>query len=362
MIFTLDGRGNVLLPFIFDTLELKDEECTSMIQELLLVLQEKLLRKGIEYSKLKSALIPVHKGKTETAFIFDCSIIKDAWYGNMVFEHLLPALNKDSTYSILEGDIFADGIPLGVCKEIIFEGLVQVHPSTFQHPSQYYVVYINNLSAQQQDTIIEALQNLQCFTGYVDMTFSSRLKTLLAYCLTCVGIKYQNIMLLPHEDDREDSEDINNCGYPFENYGFTAKSINEIYFSLFLSYKIEATFADPEDLKYSMNAICSSMPLTPVFKLPIFIPDEKIAYLKENKTGIMEKLGLEECSTEKLTKLISDHITRGYFYNLEYLETYNVPKFNLSLELKTVEGKMRKVLVSLKYSMSDKRMEFITMY
>ena len=150
--------------------------------------------------------------------------------------------------------------------------------------------------------------------------------------------------------------------YPFENYGFTIKSINEVYFSLFLSYKIEATFADPEDLKYSLNAICFPMPVEPVFKLPIFVSEAKVKYLRENKRGIMEKLGLEECSVEELSKLIRDRIKKGYFYNLEYLETYNVPKFNISLELKTVENRMRKVVVSLKYSLDNTQLEFITMY
>lgn len=362
MIFTLDGRRNVLLPLIFETLELNDEKCTDIIQDMLLGVQDKLLLKGIEYTKLKSALIPVHKDKRETAFVFDTSIIEDSWYGNVVFKHLLPVLNKDSTYSILEGDIIAEDIPLSICKEIIFKDLVQVHPSVFQHPSQYYVIYINNLSSQQQDMITKAFQSVKYFVGYVDMTFSSHLKTLLAYCLTCVGIKYQNIMILPHEDDREDTENINNRGYPFEDYGFTIKSINEIYFSLFLSYKIEAAFTDPEDLKYSLNAICFPMPVEPVFKLPVFISEAKVKYLRENKRGIMEKLGLEECSVEELSKLIRDRIKKGYFYNLEYLETYNVPKFNLSLELKTVENRMRKVVVSLKYSSDNTQLEFITMY
>ena len=338
MIFTLDGRGNVLLPLIFETLELNDAKCTEIIQDMLLGVQDRLLLKGIEYSKLKSALIPVHKDKRETAFVFDTSIIEDSWYGNIIFKHLLPVLNKDSTYSILEGDIIADGIPLSICKDI------------------------NNLSLQQQDMIIKAFQSVKYFIGYVDMTFSSHLKTLLAYCLTCVGIKYKNIMILPHEDDREDTENINNCGYPFENYGFTIKSINEVYFSLFLSYKIEAAFADPEDLKYSLNAICFPMPVEPVFKLPIFVSEAKVKYLRENKRGIMEKLGLEECSVEELSKLIRDRIKKGYFYNLEYLETYNVPKFNVSLELKTVENRMRKVVVSLKYSLDNTQLEFITMY
>ena len=360
MIFTLDGRNNVLLPLLLDTLDLSNQECAEIVDGMLSELKEKLLAKNIEYANLKSALIPVHKDRKETAFIFDSSLIEDAWYGNVVFHHLLPGLNKESTYSILEGDIIAERIPLNVSKEIIFEKLVQFNFTNFQHPSQYYVVYINNLTESQQNNIIEALRNQAFFVGYVDMTFSSRLKTLLAYSLTYRGIKHRDIIILPHEEDREDEENINNCGYPFEDYGFSVKSISEMYYTLFLSYKIEAAFADPMDLSYSINAIYSN--IKSVFKLPVFVSGEKLLYLKEKKTAIMEKLGLMEFSTEELSDLIKERIKKGYFYNLEYLEAYHVPKFNLSLELKTSEGNLRKVLVALKYSTEQKRLELVTMY
>lgn len=224
----------------------------------------------------------MHKGKKEVAFIFDSSLIKDDWYGYVVFQHLLQGLNKESTYSILDGDIIADKLPLQVSKEIIFENLVQFNPTKFQHPSQYYAVYINNLTESQQNSIIGVLQSQVFFVGYVDMTFSSRLKTLLAYSLTPRGIKHKDIIILPHEDDCKDGENINNCGYPFEDYGLSVKSVGEMYYTLFLSYKIEAQFSDPKDLSYSINAIYSNV--TSVFKLPVYVSNEKLSYLKEKNS------------------------------------------------------------------------------
>lgn len=360
MIFTLDGRGNVLLPLLFDTLSLIDDGCTDLIQDMCSALEDKLRRKGIAYAKLKSALIPAHKDKREAAFIFDSAAIEDPWYGNTVFELLLPALNRESTYSILAGDIIADGLPPRLCHDILFENIVEIHPSVFQHLSQYFVVYINHLSLSQQNAIVEAFRDQPYFTGYADMTFSSRLKTVLAYSLTYVGIKHQSVMILPHEEDRPDEEDANNCGYPFEENGFTVKSVNELYFTLFLSYKIEASYADPQDLSYSMSAICPHS--APVFTLPVFASDNKIVYHKENKSAIMEKLGLQDCSAEELSKLIQNRIRSGYFYNLEYLEAYHVPKFNLSMELAAADGRMRKVVAALKYSSDKQRLELLTMY
>lgn len=360
MIFTIDGRDNVLLHLMINSFDLTNRECAEAIYGWLLELKEKLLNKQIEYDKLKSALIPVHKDRKEIAFIFDNSLIDEAWYGNVIFHSLFPALNKESTCSILEGDIIAGEIPLNMSKEIIFENLVQFNQTVFSHPSQYYVVYINNLSESQKNKIIETLCKRKFFIGYVDVTFSSRLKTLLAYSLICRCIKHKDIIILPHEYDCEDVENINNCGYPFEDYGFSVRSVNEMYYTLFLSYKIESGFAESLDLKYSINAIYSNV--KSVFKLPVFISDEKLIYLKEKKTSIMEKLELMEITEKEISELIEENIKKGYFYNLEYLAEYNVPKFNLSLELKTKEGNLRKVLVALKYSIDKKKIELITMY
>lgn len=360
MIFTLDGRDNVLLPLMLDTFDLSDQDCAEMVDGMLSELKKKLLLKNIQYENLKPALIPVHKGRMETAFLFDTSLMEEPWYGNVVFHHLLPSFHKESTYSILDGDLIAKNIPLSVSKEIIFEHLVQFHFTRFQHPSQYYVVYINNLTESQRNEMLEALREQIFFVGYVDTTFSSRLKTLLAYSLTHRGIKHRDLILLPHEDDRDDGENINHCGYPFEEHGFSVRSIGEMYFTLFLSYKIEAAFADPMDLSYSINSIYANV--SSVFQLPVFVSEEKLLYLKERKTAVMERIGVIELSAEQLSRLIEERIKKGYFYNLEYLEAYQVPKFNLSLELKTSEGTLRKVLVALKYSTQQTRLELITMY
>lgn len=206
MIFTLDARKNVLLPVMVDTFNLNDEQCAEVILSAFTELKEKLEAKGIDYSKLKPALIPVHKDKKETAFIFDSSLIESNWYGNVVFKGLFPALNKESTYSILCGDIIADRLSLATSREIIFENLIQFHATVFKHPTQYYVVYINNLSNTQQEAIIEALSRQKFFVGYADMTFHSRLKTLLAYLLINLRIKHQDTIILQHEADREDQK------------------------------------------------------------------------------------------------------------------------------------------------------------
>ena len=302
----------------------------------------------------------MHKDKKEIAFVFDSSLIESAWYGNTVFECILPALNKESTYSILCGDIIADSLPKNIAEKAILGTLIRFHETTFRHPTQYYVVYINNLSERQLNLLIQALSKMPFFIGYADMTFSSSLKTVLAHSLINLGIKHRDTMILQHEADREDQENVNNSGYNWEGNGFAVKSISDMYFGLFLSYKIESLMSDHEDLRYSLSAIYSNT--GDAFTLPISVLENKLLYLKENKSGIMEKLQLKDYSTKELESLIKKSVQRSYFYNLDYLEEYGVPKFNISLELVANSGEMRKVLVALKYSKQNEALELITMY
>lgn len=360
MIYTLNARDNVILQVYEEISDLKEEKFSKLIESEIDELKKKLIMKRIEYSDLKNALIPVHKDKKEFALIFDTTLISDSFYGYVIFNSLLPLLCKSSTNSILCGDLFPFNLPIEVCREIIFENTVQVNETSFKHPTQYHVIYINNSSVTQMTFIIKELKKLDFFIGYSDMTFSSRFKTLLANTLVPKMIKNKNVIILSHEEDIDDSENINNTSFDFESHGFEYKSINSLYYYLFLSYKIESLFADQVDLTYGMRAIKSN--ISNILDLSIRVSNEKLLYLNQKKHEVLFNLGLIDYTNEDLQELIFNSIKKGYFYNLHFLEEYNVPKFNVSLELMTTDGKKRKALVSLKYSETDNLFEFITMY
>ena len=60
--------------------------------------------------------------------------------------------------------------------------------------------------------------------------------------------------------------------------------------------------ADREDLRYSLSAIYSHT--GDAFTLPISVLKNKLLYLKENKSDVMEKLQLKDYSTKELESLI----------------------------------------------------------
>ena len=219
--------------------------------------------------------------------------------------------------------------------------------------------YINNLTTLHKDTIISSLKNYSAFVGYVDTTFMSLFKSLISRSLISICIKHKDTMILRHEDDIDDNENINNCGYKFEKYGFNYISIKQMYYDLFLTYKIESILADQEDLDYSIKAIA---PHYEIGTSSIYVDKNKMEYLNLEKDGLMEKLNLKDYTSDDLETLIRDQINNTYFYNLEYLEKFSTPKFNVSLELETIEGKKRKVLVALKYSDNIDSFNLITMY
>jgi len=224
MIHTLDARGNVMLPVLKHEFNLTDSQCYEQINGIFELMCESLGKKGIEYKKLKSALVPAHGDRYEVAFIFDSTKVDSDWYGYTVFEALIPSLNKESTYSILVGDIIANGMDQHDIKRLLFEKMIKYNESCYQHSSQYYVVYINNLTKHQTLSIAEGLKRKPFFIGHIDMTFDSILKTIFAYCLVEHAIKHKNIILQAHESDRDENEDINISSYPYEQNGFIIKS------------------------------------------------------------------------------------------------------------------------------------------
>ncbi|MBC8589659.1 hypothetical protein [Wansuia hejianensis] len=258
------------------------------------------------------------------------------------------------------GDIIADSLDQDTIRYLLFINLEKYHETIYRHSTQYFVVYINSLTKNQINKILNTLANEDYFISYVDMTFGSFLKTILANCLVPHAIKYKNIILQPHETDRHDDDNINILSYPYEDSGFIIRSINGDYFSLLLSYKIESLYTDDEDLSFSLNAIYPSY--QSVLALPLFIPETKWKYLKTEKGNIFESLGLVDYTTDELRQVIVNRISQGYLYNLEYLEEYNVPKFNVSLGLNMLSGGIRRVIVSLKYLNESNHLQLITMY
>lgn len=295
---------------------------------------EILKEKKIKYQSLKNILIPDHKGdKKEVVFCFDSSKIDLSWYGGAVFSHIIPLLNKKRKHAIFHGDFLTMGLSENFAYKLLAENIIQSNPTNYIHSSQYFMVYITNLTEEEMETIIGGLRKYPWFTGYGDMTYANTLKDTLAYCLGQNCLQYNNIVIMSHEDDREDTENINLIGYPFEKNSFKIISLKQYYYISFLEYKIESRAVDKSDLLFCLNTISDNA--LDYEEFDIIVQPEKYEYIKAKNIAGMQKTGIKDMEVDKFISLLRDKLYESYIYNLE-INDYNISKFNTNIEIDAI--------------------------
>jgi len=360
MIFTIDAKGNILFSAMQKFLGLGSADLNREIKYLHDDLVKILEEKGIKYQELKNALIP-NKDRKEALLIFDSSKTNNSFYGGVIMDQVLMCLKDLKTHSVLTGD-FIDIVHnpnfnvLNIMKDYIE---LPVHS---RYCAEFYLVYINNLSERQFNYVDNFYNHLEYFVGCVDVTYTSTLKDYSSHILGTSFIKYKNIIISMHEDDRDVHEDINIKGYPFEKYGYKIRSLPEYLFGVFLNYKIESniTGADISDVGVSIQSISHEYDGLNGFQ--VFVDEHKLNYLKENKLGTLKKFGGVDLTRKELENIILSHIKYSCVFNLDYASKYDVSKFNIIFEVEDIYGKPNKVIVALEYMYSEKQLRLLTLF
>ncbi|WP_055668303.1 hypothetical protein [Desnuesiella massiliensis] len=358
MIYTLDARDNIILKLIA-SISKSNKEIYDTIKYSLEEMKIILANKNISYDDLKNTLIP-RNDRLEMLVLFNTQHIERADYGYYLFDRIIPRLNVELNCSILSGDLINIGIPSYKLVELIESSIED--DSFPYYPEYMYLAYFNNLSKNQYNTLKENLSEMDEYVTAADMTYSSVFKDYLSFIIGTTCIKFNNYIILKHEDDRDPYDNCNLRGYPFGKHGYIERSIPELYYNMFLSYKIERSYigADIEDINFSINAIKYDFENIELFD--ILIEEPKLKYLKENKTGVLKKLDLLEISKSDFQKLIKQKIMSNYFYNLAYDEEHNTTKFNISIEIINKDYKKNKALCSFEYISESKTLRLITFY
>lgn len=346
---------------------LSDLEVYNNISECFKMLKYRLEKKNLSYEKMKGALIPNQdKDKFEMCFVFDTSKISTDFYGYYIFEKLIPLLDKKSTYSILYGD-YVDVLNTG-CEsqeclyQMLYEKLVSYNLTEFEYSNQFFLIYFNRLSKSQREQIIEELSSYSWFIGYVDVTHCSRFKTYISYILMHLCVKCENQIIVSHPADCSDDDNINMSGYPFEENKFSISSINDESFYTFLSYKIETFVPDEADIGFSFNALFPRF--DSVKKLKLKVSDEKWSeYLAKDEKGkkgaLLQTIGYSVNDKERFIKDVYKLICSNYIYNLQK-DDYGNLRFNVCVEISTINGNYRKTTIALKYLPDSGEMFIIT--
>jgi hypothetical protein len=334
-IFTLDARDNIMLEVMRDYFKLTNPVVRCEIQDMHRETTRVLSVKGISYAELRAGLVP-KADRHEAGFIFDSQCIASYWYGLEVARAFLPLLDKRTTQSVLCGDL------LGENQDLIFrilqESLVLARSFNFVHGSLLYCIYINNLSESALKRLHEKLAYFPVYVGYIPATFASRAKTYLSTTLVHRFLKNGRRIIMGHEDDRPNQENVNVVGYPFEDFGYEVYSLQSSYFDVFLSYKIERpVYAGFEvDTEMALNAVSDQV--IPLDGFTVILEETKHGYLKSEKGGKLRKAGIAHLESANLAAQIKAKISASYVYNLVYLEEHNAVKFNVMLEFPRHDG------------------------
>ncbi|PMM35401.1 hypothetical protein BCT55_15215 [Vibrio splendidus] len=359
-IYTIDAREHCMLEVMADYFQMTHEsiylEINRMFHELIGTLKDK----SVNYQELRNCLTP-SIDKKEVILVFDSLQIDSSWYGGEVFEKIIPLLDRRTSHSFLCGDYIDHGLSQDVLYSELVASIKAVNPSEYKHGSQYFLVYINNVSENFIETLNNGLGNYKPYTGYIDVTFSGFMKNYASTTLVRSFIKHKNFIICGHEDDREHSENVNMSGYAFEENGYRCISVQDSLYGVFLSYKVERRVYDgfKRDTDFSINSITSNV--LAIDNFDVEIDERKLTYLKENKTGRMKKSELIHFDKQELEALIRSKISDNYIYNLTYLKEHDITKFNILIE-KQVDNQLPvRMMVSLEYIPSMHKLRLITM-
>lgn len=359
-IHTLNLRDHIMLPLVRDQFELSPKALHAGIKELHLQTVEALRQKGMDYAKLRTALTP-SSDKHEAGFLFDSAAAASFSYGREAMHCVLPVLNRDSNHSVLHGDLLGNDQKL--IFQILQESIVLTRTFALRHSSQLFCVYLNNLSDSALLKIHQALASSKAYVGYVPATFATRAKIYLSTTLGGAFLKHGSRIILPHEDDRSDKENVNLTSYSFEDYGYKTISLNGMNYSLFLNFKLERPIFDlnEDDASFSVNAM-SDM-IIPLNECDILLDEAKHMYLKSNKIGKLQKAGISTLERDGLAKLIKSKIMSNYIYNICYREEFNLIKFNVMLEVPHPSGGYpTRLTVALEYLPQNKLLRVLTLF
>jgi hypothetical protein len=359
-IWTLDARNSFLLDIVEEYFGLS----AAQIQREILRMHEGLLRtlqaRNFRYNDFRNALVPqIHN--EEYAFLFDTSVIDDAWYSLHIGARFVPALERDHNCCIQIGDLVIADQALGY--SLLTESAIVHKACEISNTSQLCAVYVNNLTSSRAQALNEKLSHYQPYIGYIPATYSSRVKDWLSGTLSCIYLKIGNRWLSADDEEDDILEDVdhNVPGWPLAEHGYTNSTIRPLYFHHFLRYKIErAVYPGFEsDTRFALAAISGAPREIADFR--VLVERAKGEYLRREKAGDLARAGIEHLPDTELQALIANKILRNYLYQLDF--KYGKSFFNIMLEVKNPDHVTpTKLLAALEYQPNENTLRLVTLF
>ncbi len=176
-------------------------------------------------------------------------------------------------------------------------------------------------------------------------------------------IKQGDTVILGHEDDRPNTENHNLHLHDYMALGLRLRSLQSIYFSVFLSYKPERMLMEESDDDLEIGLRAMSEMVAPLKEFTVVIEDAKFErYLKTAKFGKLKKAGLAESTKAELEAAIREKLRMSYLYNMEWVDkpTHQLSKFNIMLEFPRQDGHPERMVVALEYRPAERVLRLVT--
>lgn len=344
--------------FLFDILKNDDEIFLKDLHNFDKIMKEKLLTKEIKYSDLKTILSRGNKG--DIAFVFDWTKIDDPLYGEYVLKLIMPKLYNNNfcflhgDYSIYSENLLEKNFEIVLLKEALYEEY-----NTNTEPSSLYIVYFTNIGIKKAKEINDFLKEEHSYVGFCDLNLNGSFKTLLSTILCQPFIKYgKNIIEPSYETEYIEKNDYPNF-LVLKNYDYNFFNVNFDYYSIFLEYRIPLTIKESDkDLYYSLKFLNANVNYNLIKNLNIVITDEKILYLLKEKDYIFNKWNMNDIGIIRdfLTIKIKQSLLIGEIFDLEFMDKYNVFKFNIYME-----NFGKKYKIGLKLLVDKRELFFLTL-
>jgi hypothetical protein len=358
-VWTLDARDFLLLDVMAASLALTDAQFRREITGAHAATVEALATKSINYADLRNPLVP-QKDRREIALFF---LADEGGYGSApgsAADCVLGLLPPDLRCAVLRGDLLAKDQDWAF--EVLQGHLVGHRPVDIRHTSQIYAIYLNNLSSAMFRSVAEGARSCSSYVGFADCTFGSPMKDWLSRTLSSTYLKVGRTFVNGHEDDASADDDYDLPGWPLERHGFTYRSIQGTYFSLFLAYKIERRVLPGEaDSRFALAAVSNEA--RALRDMDVVVEDKKLGYLRENKLGVLTSAGLQEASSDVLQSVIQERIEQSYLYEMQYQSRWGTSQFNVMMEMSSPnEGSRRRVKAVLSYEPRSNSLRLISLY
>lgn len=365
-IHTIQARDNVMLEVMTDYFGLNPQQVFAELRTRAVQTSEILGSKDIQYSALRSALVPQHD-RREIALVFDTEQIPTVAYGRAIATQIIPLFGKQSSHSILGGDYRGENalqekLYTALTEELCPAAGPMLRDVTFRNSSQFFLVYINNLTDGMVNRFHNQLSTYGPYVGYADLSFSSFLKTYVSTILNNAYIIHKQNVITPHEDDVSNTKDEDH-GYPFASNGFRVRSLQQTFFDLLLSYKIErpAMTRYERDTHFSLNAITRQPKLFDDFE--VVVDPKKMDHFRSEKSGSLKRLDLLDVTREELETRIVEKLQSNYIYSMRRDDVHDALMFNVMVEMApSTSSRRHKLIVGLKYIPGVKELRVITLF